>query len=266
MKTISIDEQKKISLSILNYVDELCKTNQIKYYIGYGTLLGAVRHKGFIPWDDDIDLIMFRKDYDRFVSIAQNNLRYGCLSFEDLTYHSPYTKIVDMTTRIKCEAKQDIPNLGVGIDIFPFDYFAEKDINVIYAMKKKLNVKEKMIRYSLYSSYSEIGKFRLDKYLFYLISRLHSWEYWAKKYKKIIDKYKNPTKASWCGVYSSMNTSIIPVFESSIFDSECELEFEGKKYPAPGQYVNFLATVYGDYMQLPPEEKRIPHPADAYYI
>ena len=190
-KWVSLNEQKSISLTILEYVDEICKRNNIEYFLGYGTLLGAVRHKGFIPWDDDIDIIMFRDNYEKFLSIMKKNGKYGCLSFEDMTYHSPYTKIVDLSTRMICEGKKDIPNLGIGIDIFPFDYFYGKNLKEVMKEKKKLNFYEKLIRYSLYRSYSEVGSFKFTKYLFYKISQSHDWKYWALRYKNKIEKYKN---------------------------------------------------------------------------
>ncbi len=102
MKQLTIEDAKQIELEILDYIDTLCKKHNINYIINYGTLIGAVRHQGFIPWDDDIDLSMPREDYQRFINIFQKEKsKYKLLSLEtDKNYFNNFIKITDSTTKI----------------------------------------------------------------------------------------------------------------------------------------------------------------------
>ena len=96
-KLLSIDEVKQTELSILDYIDSVCKQHNITYYLAYGTLLGAIRHKGFIPWDDDIDIYMPRKEYDKFIKLQADNKesQYSVLSmYNDSEYFYEFAKII----------------------------------------------------------------------------------------------------------------------------------------------------------------------------
>ena len=102
MRKIDINELKRIEINILDYVADFCNKNGITYYLDGGTLLGAIRHKGFIPWDDDIDIAMPRKDYDRFVHMCLDDSRYKILSYEtDEKYIYSFAKVVDSYTKLK---------------------------------------------------------------------------------------------------------------------------------------------------------------------
>ena len=99
MKTINIKELKEIQIAILNDIDKFCKKNQIKYWLDYGTLIGAIRHSGYIPWDDDIDIGMLREDYDKFIKTYNNQAtKYKLLACEnDNDYYFPFAKVIDLT-------------------------------------------------------------------------------------------------------------------------------------------------------------------------
>ena len=121
MKKLTLDEVKKIQLEILAYIDSFCKKNNISYFINYGTLLGAVRHKGFIPWDDDIDISMDREHYNMFIEkFNQDSSKYKILSLDtDKAYFNNFIKVVDTTTKIVDNRNYKTFSCGVCFDIFP---------------------------------------------------------------------------------------------------------------------------------------------------
>ena len=127
MKQMTTDEIKKVQLDILIYVDKICKDNNIKYSLAYGTLIGAIRHKGFIPWDDDIDIVLKRSEYERLLEVLykDDNSKYMIFSMKDEGYFYPYAKVGDLDTIIREKNWPDIQNLGVNIDVFPVDYVPE---------------------------------------------------------------------------------------------------------------------------------------------
>ena len=119
MKELSLQEIKEIELDILKMFHSFCIENNIKYYLSHGTLLGAIRYKKFIPWDDDVDLLIPRKDYDRMLSIFKDNERYHLFAFEkDSKYSYPFAKLCDMTTRKDEFGYENGVELGVDIDLF----------------------------------------------------------------------------------------------------------------------------------------------------
>ena len=131
MKYIQLEELKSIQMDVLNTIHMFCENKNITYSLGCGTMLGAIRHKGYIPWDDDIDIFMFRNDYDRFISeypYIINNVKVVSLE-RDSTWPRAYAQAYNDRTILK-----DGPSkyhVGVGIDIFPIDYVPENDIKWI---------------------------------------------------------------------------------------------------------------------------------------
>ena len=119
----TVEELQKIELEILKYIDKVCKENNLTYFLAYGTLIGAIRHKGFIPWDDDVDIQMPRDDYNKLCDILkEENGRYKLLDHkEGLGYIYPFAKVIDSNTRLIETGLTETVNMGVYIDIFPID-------------------------------------------------------------------------------------------------------------------------------------------------
>ncbi len=268
MKLITLQEQQKISFDILKYVDSICKKYSIQYFLGYGTLLGAVRHKGFIPWDDDIDIIMFRKDYDNFLHIMEQekNEHYKCVSFEKNTFYFPYAKVMDTRTVVIGENMRNIKDIGVAIDIFPYDYIGMEKQKAV-TQKKRTFVADRMMRYSLYDGIDELSKQNssLSRKLFYFVAHLLGWKGWAKIYAHQAKKVKQDNKTTYCGILTSFNSTITKIVETKYFDEAVMLQFENMELPCPKMYHEYLKDIYNDYMQIPPENQRIQHEAKAYY-
>ena len=139
-------EQKKLLAEMLGSIHELCEKNQIRYFLAYGTLLGAVRHKGFIPWDDDADIWMFRKDYEKLSELFHAS-GTGTLRLIDIHntpgFYSAVPKITDTRTYLKENYFEAIP-VGVYIDIFILDYLSDNKNKARY-LARKLNIYRTML-------------------------------------------------------------------------------------------------------------------------
>lgn len=249
-----------IQLELMDEVHRLCIENNIRYYMAYGTLLGAVRHKGFIPWDLDIDVVMPRKDYERFKQVCQKQLddRYSYVDRESFrSYGRPHALIAHKETRLFCKYDRVNPKLmelGVYIDIFPLDNAPEEE-KERKQHAKKLNRIRKLKDKRLMYCYS-FKKWR--RFLHYAIAATLIWipVPWLNRYQqKQMQKYNRSETNVVCSMAGgyAYEKECMPV---EIFSDPVLLEFEGRLFYAPRKYTQYLTRLYGDYMQLPPEEKR----------
>lgn len=261
MREIGKEELKRIQIEILDNVAAFCQRHNLRYYLAYGTLLGAVRHKGYIPWDDDIDIHMPRPDYEKFLELYNSdNSKNRAVSHEiDNNYRVAFAKVYRKGTLVKeFHFKQDI--FGVYIDIFPLDGLKdEKQAQQCGEIRRFMHVKNSIFTNSM----TAMRKMRLalTKAILSPIS-LRSLQ---KKIKSIATQcsYDN------CGrVYSSHSRlAAREIFPRTIFDSYKMVPFEGKEYRAPIDCDCYLKALYGKYMELPPKEKQIStHNSQAYYI
>ena len=258
-KLLSLDEIKEIELSILDYIDSICRESHIRYYLAYGTLLGAVRHQGFIPWDDDIDIYMLREDYMKFIQIVvnQHHERYNLLSiYNDDKYYYEYAKVVDSSTILKIKNVKENDKEGIWVDIFPLDNIS----NHIKMQKCVINISVACRILSVYTKFPSEKRNKVF-YPFWLITRIVGPRFFLKITEIIVKIGHNEEKV---GYMASMGVNHF-CFPKEWCARTCMLDFEGKKYPAFEQFDEYLRCQYGDYMQLPPEEQRVSHPVEAYW-
>lgn len=267
MKKIgSVDEIKQIQLDILLAFHEFCIDNSINYSLAYGTLLGAIRHKGFIPWDDDIDVCLLRADYEKLERLFPQYLkeRYVFLSLSrDNKWNRPYGMIYDNYTIEVEDASNNYEGVGVGIDVFPIDdvsqddhlftVFQKKRIFLVYALNMKF------LRWSANRSFFKNLLLAFSKVLLTPVpSRLIA--------KRIDYLSKNVLESS--KVYHSSDTDI-HLFESvpkSLFSGYIDVPFEGFSVKAMNGYDKYLSSIYGDYMTPPPSNQRgSTHSYEAYW-
>ena len=249
MKKLELDEIKKIELGILDYVVDICEKNNLRYFLAYGTLIGAIRHQGFIPWDDDIDIIMPRPDYEKLLDISASipNEKYQVLSSRDKSYFYGFAKVVDKKTRIVDENVEKIPELGVWLDVFPYDGKASKN-----SFNNKLCFYLNKLRAA--AVYRKFPKEKGANYLIWMLCRLVGYRPFLKMYEFFCKKV--PFDAS---EYVGLISDITDYHKHNLFSDVIKVKFEGKDYDAPIGYDQVLKTYYGDYMQLPPEEQRVSH-------
>lgn len=259
MRKLSFEETKKLELGILKTVTSFCEENGIRYFLAYGTLIGAARHKGFIPWDDDIDLQMPRPDYEKFMSLynEKNDASpyRALLPLKDGSRHT-FLKVVDTRTA-KVEKGmhyEDGKAPGIDIDIFPIDGQPEDDREYEKYYKKKNRIFREI--------YELVGTYSWKRKLLYLFPRIHAHILGKEKLFAKIEKINAPypyEEAKMVGATNSLYNGIKNRTEKKNYESHVLLEFEGEMFRAPVGYHEILSSFYGDYMILPPPEKQVTH-------
>ena len=257
MKEITLTELKQIELDILDFIDAVCKENNLKYYLAYGTLLGAIRHKGFIPWDDDIDIYMLRQDYEKFINIVGKcHDRYKVLSmYNDARYYYEFAKVVDSHTSVETPDIINNGNEGVWVDIFPLDYTS----SMLKVQKTIINICVACRILSVYKHFPT--KHSRVLYPVWLISKAIGPRFFLRISDFFVKRGRNHEKV---GYLSSVGVDKY-FFDSKWCDNTMLVPFEGRQYPAFEAYDEYLKYQYGNYMELPPVDKRVSHPVTAYW-
>lgn len=258
MKEMTTADIQQVSLDILKDVHSFCVKNNIKYSLAYGTLIGAIRHKGFIPWDDDVDIMMPRPDYEKFISIYTSSCGYKIIP-EGKNSMIALTRVYDTakTQVIQPEIPWCKKNVGVWIDIFPVDG-AENDFQCFSERVKKIH--ELWSQNFTYRSLSGPFKFqkgiRSNIRLLRLRINRNKWRTVDNHvlYAKSI-KYGDTNYATSLTVPTEKTNEYYPI---EWFNEYIDIEFEGLNFKAIKEYDKILKAVYGDYMKLPPENKRVP--------
>lgn len=263
-KEINFDLRKKIILNVLIEFAKFCDLHNLKYSLAYGTLLGAVRHGGFIPWDDDVDVMMPREDYERFLK-SYSSERFKIISiYNTKSFYLPFSKLYDTETIKVINYDIDKQNafFGLEIDIFPFDY--SDDLGT--ALKSINNLKKIVPKWnkSIQKYPNIFGVIKHPKFLIEKILYKGKANHYAKKFDNLSQiKYQ---EKKYTFKYSFFFGKKL-IFEGDIFNNCKEIIFEGYRFKAISNYKDFLFFEYGDYMKLPPIEKRVTHHCDkAFYL
>ena len=262
-RKIELPELKKIELGILEQVHRICEEQGIRYAMCGGTLLGAVRHKGFIPWDDDIDILMPRDDYKRFVNYCMSNempFRLVCSQTEP-KYGYLFAKVINpQTVLIENHGNRGGVELGVCIDIFPIDALGVSKEEGISVLNKTRFMREVLVAANwkhFFRSRTRAWYYEPIRFCFFLISRFFRLN---NLIKRIEDRYPDlkmedtAYSGCVCGAYRNKE-----VLETEIFLEYVDMEFEGKVFKGLKHYDQYMKSIYGDYMKLPPVEKRVAH-------
>lgn len=243
-----------IELDLLIEFDKVCRENNLKYYTIFGTLLGAVRHQGFIPWDDDLDVAMPRRDYEALRKIRNEMFQQPYfLQFpgEDEGYWFSYAKLRNSNTScISKPFRYENFNQGLCIDIFPIDNCMISDVEENWTSINELILEESANMRRSLKNPSKNDIERMNKYL------VREPKLVFEEINNFVQKH-NLENTYFVGfpcltVYSAKKL----IFPNKLFSDEAKLIFEGYEFRAPKYYKDVLSTIYGDYMKYPPKEER----------
>jgi lipopolysaccharide cholinephosphotransferase len=259
MNELSLDESKKICFEILKYFDTFCREHDIKYSLGEGTLLGAVRHKGFIPWDDDIDLLMDRDQVDKFVSLYHDGPYKLFVPGEHKNWWSGVVRLTDTKTRLVFDKPNQGPH-GLWVALTPIDHSPASEEDFQKMRKESRKWIDHCGRKVKKRKYPKTIKGRLTR----IIHVFTPIKWLNQQYLKTISSY-NKIETGWRQKIRLKGDLLR--FPAEIMSGYTELEFEGQKFMAISHYDEYLKIMYGDYMTPPPEKERVPkHDFKAYYV
>lgn len=258
MRQLSDTEIKATELEILNFFDSFCRSNGLKYSLAEGTLIGAVRHKGFIPWDDDTDVLMLRDDFEKMMKLFKDD-RYCMVKAQDNSVF-PYLfgRIYDSHTKIIYENKDNHSgyNGGVWMDILPIDNFPD-DPKVFKKLNRKIYIFSNFYRAKTRKQLCKsMGIYRNIVFIITKILLLPiPARYFRNKLFEMMTSYNNvetKNKGYWTNYWHDPW-----VFPSTAFEGFTQMEFEGRNYSVLKNYDAYLRSEYGDYTQLPPVSMQV---------
>lgn len=262
---LTLRESQLATLEIMSEIDKICKLLNIKYFLLYGTLIGAVRHNGYIPWDDDFDIGMKREDYDKFLS-------YCYLNSEKILPFNLKNKRTDpgcwynitrfCDTRYRCEYSgwKYFKESGLFVDIYPYDGMGKEDDKKYW---KKILLKRRYYLKMLQLTYSDTkfpGSNLIHKILNFpllFIARRKMPVHYLDKLERITTKFSwDESDYVYCCTWG--DEFHLPAYPKAYFEEFSYLKFEDREFLVPTHYDEILRTMYGDYLKLPPEDQRKP--------
>lgn len=257
-------EQRKIQLEGLLYIKKVCEENNITYFLASGSLLGAIKYKGYIPWDDDIDICLKRSDYNKLLKVMdkENNKEYKLLTpYNTKDYYYPYAKLVCTKTKVIENAK-DIKEYGVFIDVFPIDYFdnIKKFRNIKHIRNlctRRMKIKNNKEKANLKESVPKKVLFKKIKNFQYSVISFVTLPLGYTFYAKFLDKISSRSKrGKYIGI---LYKNPYKCFDAKLFDEIAEYVFEGYTFTSVKNYDDYLTNLYGDYRKDLPIDKRYSH-------
>ena len=269
-KRIKLADSQKIAFEVLKKVTSVCEEQNIRYYLVFGTLVGAIRHKGFVPWDDDVDIMMPRPDHDRFVKyFVEHPEKFENLKIFNPELNSDYpymiTRVSDDRYRIVMYNEKPY-GMGVFIDIYPYDGLGNTWKEAVKFERRGDRLSSlcfQATRVHLEKGITKSTFRKIIKLPVFIFSKAVGKDFFQKKLlQQARVKPYETTKYVGNAVWGSGGE--ICIYDRKLFSDYVLVDFEGEKFRAPKGYDAFLRHIYGDYMKLPPKKYRRPH--HGYYV
>lgn len=267
---LTIEEIHNEEANILKLIKDFCESNDITYYICGGTLLGAIRHKGFIPWDDDIDVLMPRKQFEKFQEIASKKKigdNIDIISYHNGTMNYPYCKVINKNIRIADECLKDKLEPYLWVDIFPMDGLSENENDNKKLYKKVIKTRKLLLMLCAEDNYIQNFSKSKIKSIGKKVIRFFLGKRYIKRISKKLDKLSKTYDFEESEYVGGVLWGYGPqerLLKSELKDMK--VDFEGMKVNTFECYDKYLTNLYGDYMTLPPVEKRITHEIKVYKV
>ncbi|MCF0215689.1 MAG: LicD family protein [Fibrobacteraceae bacterium] len=265
MKKLTQTDIRQVQMNILDELVKICRENHLQCYLAFGSLLGAVRHKGYIPWDDDIDVCLTRDQYEKLLEILRHRelAKPEWMDLIDDTcegYYYPFAKVVDNRTEVEME--RHTTRHGIWVDIFPIDGMAPNKTLaafhiflcsimrvVVLAMDANLKGKKKNFEWFYKCFFKGLAHLAGVK----RVCALNAWMY----------KFWNVKKAKHVGTFFT-NRGVKDYLDKERLLKVAEYEFENRKYEGYADYDYYLGSLYGEYMKIPPMEQQRTHAFNAW--
>lgn len=267
-KRLTQDDERKICMEMLLYFDHVCRSNGIKYSLTGGTLLGAVRHRGFIPWDDDIDVFLTRPEFDKLAAVFPDDARFVFVNrHKEPGFNYVFGRLIDTKTLITESPNTLCAGKGIFLDICVVDGLPRnrvlRELHIAY-MRFLMRARRATVQNPKGKAYREKGP--IIVFLKKVLRTITNYEFWNKRLEKAMSKYPFDT-SDYVGNFASQygRKELLP---RSVFSSYLDIPFEDYQFMVCVGYEKYLTSVYGEkYMDLPAKRKRKrPHPNTAYWV
>lgn len=265
MNELSLKEIQSASLEILKIVADICEEQNLSYFLAYGTLIGAIRHHDYIPWDDDVDIMMPRPDYEKLLVYLDNHasdLLPLQLMNDETVENYPYmiSRVSDSRYRLDVTNEKTY-GIGVFIDIYPLDGLGDDRDEAIKTINRGKDLSSMIFlatrKYFHKGNTKSIAKtiFKLPAFVY---AKVCGKNYFAKQSLQFVNQYSYAnSKYVGCVIWPTYRER--DLYERCLFDETVTVDFGKYQFKAPKEYDKILTQIYGDYMSLPPERDRTPH-------
>lgn len=262
---LTTEENQLAATGVMKRLDEICKQLGLRYTLTYGTMLGAIRHKGYIPWDDDLDIMLPRPDYDRLIRWCLDNPEqlepyrlFTPETVKDYPYMIP--RLSDSRYEIDTDNEKSC-GMGAFVDIYPLDGIGNDPEEALATLRRRARWSSLYFlstRLRCEKGMTKSWLKRLVKLPAFWVAKLLGKKFFGKRLLAIADKcdWEN-SKYAGCVIWDTETTT--GMFEKAWFENTEPMEFQGERFQVSTGYHEILSKLYGDYMQLPPEEDRIAH-------